>query len=30
MKKQRIPNNGLELLRLLCLDAFAEIDSLKT
>ena len=28
MKKQRISNNDLELLRLLCLAAFAEISSL--
>ena len=29
MKKQRISNNDLELLRLLCLSAFVEISSLK-
>ena len=28
MKKQRILNNDLELLRLLCLAAFLEISSL--
>ena len=28
MKKQRISNNDLELLSLLCLDAFVEISSL--
>ena len=28
MKKQRISNNDLELLRLLCLAAFVEISSL--
>ena len=29
MKKQRISNNALELLKLLCLAAFVEISSLK-
>ena len=29
MKKQRISNNDLELLRLSCLSAFVEISSLK-
>ena len=29
MKKQRISNNDLELLRLLCLAALVEISSLK-
>ena len=28
MKKQRISNNDLELLKLLCLDAFVEISTL--
>ena len=28
MKKQRISNNDLELLRLLCVAAFLEISSL--
>ena len=28
MKKQRISNNDLELLRLLCLAAFVKISSL--
>ena len=30
MKKQRISNNDLELLRLLCLAAFVEISQLKS